>query len=377
MLFKRLHITQNQRGLLLRDGEVRAVLSPGTYRIRRNLPFLPWQTVQIFELSRPKFQHRDEDALLKSPVLAKHLRVLELAEDQRAIVWLDGRLIDLIGAGRHAYWESAGDLRVEVLSVTDVRLVHPKLQAIASHVKATLYLNVLRIEPAETALVFRDGRFVEQIESGLHVYWTGNGKITHRTVDRREQSLDVTGQEVISADKVTIRLNATITYEVADAVKALASTASYTQSLYREVQLAIREAVGTRTVDDLLGSKQELSGELFEAVASKGDAIGVIVKSVGVRDLILPGDMRELFNGVIAAQKRAEANLIERREETAAARSQANTARLLADNPALQRLRELEAIKDILAGTSVTFVMGDSGNRSLVEQMKSLVQEPR
>ena len=84
--------------------------------------------------------------------------------------------------------------------------------------------------------------------------------------------------------------------------------------------------------------------------------------------------MRELFNCVIAAQKRAEANLIERREETAAARSQANTAKLLSDNPALRRLRELELMRDVLAGTRITFVLGDGSNAGpLTEQVRRLV----
>jgi regulator of protease activity HflC (stomatin/prohibitin superfamily) len=101
----------------------------------------------------------------------------------------------------------------------------------------------------------------------------------------------------------------------------------------------------------------------------------VTVKSVGLRDIILPGDMRTLLNQVVAAQKEAEANLIRRREETAAARSQANTAKLLAENPHLQRLKELELLKDVLSGARTTFVFGAPGEGDLVRQVKSLVTE--
>jgi len=109
------------------------------------------------------------------------------------------------------------------------------------------------------------------------------------------------------------------------------------------------------------------------ALASRAEAIGVQVRSVGLRDIILPGDMKELMNQVIAATKEAEANLIKRREETAAARSQANTAKLLAENPLLQRLKELELLKDVLAGTKATFVFGDG---EISEQIKRLVATP-
>ena len=72
-----------------------------------------------------------------------------------------------------------------------------------------------------------------------------------------------------------------------------------------------------------------------------------MVVSVGIRDVILPGDLKDLLNKVTKAKKAAEANLISRREETAAMRSQANTAKLLTDNPKLMRLRELEVLEKI------------------------------
>ena len=88
------------------------------------------------------------------------------------------------------------------------------------------------------------------------------------------------------------------------------------------------------------------------------------------KDIVLPGDMKTMLNQVIAAEKEAEANLIKRREETAAARSQANTAKLLAENPVLARLKELEALQAILAGAKTTFVFG-SGN--VTEQIRRLI----
>ena len=98
-----------------------------------------------------------------------------------------------------------------------------------------------------------------------------------------------------------------------------------------------------------------------------------VVKGVGLRDIILPGDMKTLLNQVIAATKEAEANLIRRREETAAARSQVNTAKLLAENPQLARLKELEMLQGILAGSRATFVFGGGGD--IAEQVRGLIAE--
>ena len=93
--------------------------------------------------------------------------------------------------------------------------------------------------------------------------------------------------------------------------------------------------------------KDVVSAELESAVRERAEDLGLELASVGIRDVILPGDMKDLMNKVTEAKKAAEANLIARREETAAIRSQANTAKLLAESPMLMRLRELEILEKI------------------------------
>ena len=89
--------------------------------------------------------------------------------------------------------------------------------------------------------------------------------------------------------------------------------------------------------------------------------MGLEVNSVGIKDVMLPGDMKDLMNKVTEAKKAAEANLIARREETAAMRSQANTAKLLADIPTLMRLRELEVLEKIASAGKMNIVLGEKG----------------
>ena len=160
-----------------------------------------------------------------------------------------------------------------------------------------------------------------------------------------------------------------MSYTVADPVRAVTATADYQQALYREAQLVLRAAVGGKTLDALLADKESVGGAVRTALADRAVELGVSVKSVGLRDIVLPGDMKELMNQVIAATKEAEANLIKRREETAAARSQANTAKLLAESPQLARLKELEMLGQILAGTKATFVLGTG---DLAQQIRGL-----
>jgi regulator of protease activity HflC (stomatin/prohibitin superfamily) len=167
-------------------------------------------------------------------------------------------------------------------------------------------------------------------------------------------------------------VNLIVSYVVSDVIRAVQSTADYAQALYREAQLVLRAAVGTKTLDALLADKESVGNEVRESLSARAEVLGVTVKSVGLRDIIRPGDMKTLLNQVIAAQKEAEANLIKRREETAAARSQANTAKLLAENPLLQRFKELELLKDVLADTNATFVLGGD---DLSEQLRGLITQ--
>jgi regulator of protease activity HflC (stomatin/prohibitin superfamily) len=110
--------------------------------------------------------------------------------------------------------------------------------------------------------------------------------------------------------------------------------------------------------------------ELEENVREQAGVLGLEVTAVGIKDVILPGDMKDLMNKVTEAKKAAEANLISRREETAAMRSQANTAKLLADNPTLMRLRELEVLEKIASAGKLNIVLGEKG---LAERVVNLL----
>jgi len=174
----------------------------------------------------------------------------------------------------------------------------------------------------------------------------------------------------MTADKVTLRMNAVVTYRVADARQAVSRTDDVRQALYRETQLVLRGVVGVRELDQFLTDKDAVAQDIEDNVRRRAQELGLAIASVGIRDVILPGDMKDLMNKVTEARKAAEANLIVRREETAAMRSQANTAKLLADNPVLMRLRELEVLEKIAAAGKLNVILGEKG---LAEKVVNLL----
>jgi regulator of protease activity HflC (stomatin/prohibitin superfamily) len=290
--------------------------------------------------------------------LREQLVLVELGADERALVWKDGRLGWILGPGRHAFWKRPYRVEVETFDVTALTFEHPKLEAVLTHPDSARHLDGVRVHAHERVLLFREGELINQLGPGLHVFWKGAGQVTWKPIDLREQVADVAGQEIMTADKVTLRVNLVATYQVTDPVKAVTVVSDYAQALYRQAQLALRAAVGTRPLDRLLADKDAVGREVREALMARAAEFGVTMRGIGLRDIILPGDMKSILNQVIEAEKQAEANLIRRREETAAARSQANTAKLLAENPVLARMKELEALQEILRGAKTTFVLG-------------------
>ena len=369
MTFKVL-IKNHERGLLFKRGAFQRVLGPGVYRPWANLWERGAEEIVVLNTLETCLKHPLLDTFSSRPDFQVEVTVVSLSDTERALVWRDERLAFILGPGRHALWKTPLPLRVETFDIATMRFDHARLATVLQHAEAARYFESAQVAAHETVLMYRDGVLVTQLGEGLHVFWKGTGRLAFKCIDLREQVADVAGQEIMTADKVTLRVNLVVAYRTADPVKAVTATVDFQQALYREAQLVLRAAVGSRPLDHLLADKESVGADVRQTLTERATDLGVTVTSVGLRDIVLPGDMKELMNQVIAASKEAEANLIKRREETAAARSQANTARLLVENPQLARLKELEMLQQILSGTKTTFVLGGG---ELTQQIRGLI----
>ena len=145
------------------------------------------------------------DAFITRPEFTAEAQVVSLTDTQRALVWRDERLAFILGPGRHAFWKVPFALRVETFDVSALRFEHPQLATVLQHPEAVKFLEGVQVPSHETVLMYRDGILLEQLKEGLHVFWKGTGKLVFKSVDRREQVADVAGQEIMTADKVTLR----------------------------------------------------------------------------------------------------------------------------------------------------------------------------
>jgi regulator of protease activity HflC (stomatin/prohibitin superfamily) len=208
----------------------------------------------------------------------------------------------------------------------------------------------ITIDAWEKGLKFRDGKFAGILEPGRHRLATIFAKDQVHKMDMRVRTMIIQGQEILTADKATVRTTVLAKMRVADPAAAILKVDSYVGQLYGDVQLALREAVAARTLDELIAEKAVLGAKVLGALQLTASAYGVELLEVGVRDLILPGELKAQFTRVLEARKRAEADQIERREEVAATRSLANTAQLLEKNPVLMKLKILESLEKIARG---------------------------
>lgn len=342
-----------ERAFLLVNGRVSRYLGPGRHWVWR-----PFSRVQVERVNATQLvAELDAEQLERVP--AEDLQLITVAPHQRALLLRYGKPVRWLGPGQHAVWTLERTLsgrgsreqvarpavEVQLLDTSSVEAT-PLREDVRPLVPATDYLEVTAPE-GSVVLRYVDGVLESVLPAGRHAAWTTTRKVQLAVIDLRERLLHVTGQEVMTKDRVSLRLNLSASFRVADARRLATVSRAPDDVLYLAMQLAAREAVSTRTLDELLGAREALATQLDSEVRARVEPVGLALLTFGVKDLILPGEMKALLNRVIEAQKEAEANVILRREETAATRSLAQTAKVLAENPLLVRLKELEAYKDL------------------------------
>lgn len=354
MIINRIVIAQHERGLVLRDKQIHEILMPGIYwrlNFRNKIQVLDSKNAEVTQ--DVILGLLDSTADGDQQLLKQYFRVVELSETELALVYQGQTLRQILNSGsRHIFWKNATDHEVKVVETKENYRVDKSLANVLTKRNGIVgkldSVYAVEISSKQVGLLWVDGELVDTLDSGLYAFWKTNRSIKVELVDLRIQNLEVSGQEILTKDKVSLRVNLSANYQLVDAVTARLQLQDYQEYLYRQLQLALREAVGTKSLDALLANKEALNGEVFKTVKKQVSEYGIKIANVGVKDIILPGEMKEILNHVVATEKAAQANVIRRREETAATRSLLNTAKLMEANPTLLRLKEIEALEKVV-----------------------------
>ncbi|MBX3564693.1 MAG: hypothetical protein KF730_08970 [Sphingomonas sp.] len=376
-MMKTVVIAESQRGLLIKDGRVIDILSPGRYRL---WDWLNRKRVETYVATGVFASAWAEIIEKRHPELAQGNFVpVRPQEGEVAVVRIDGRAAYIVRPGESVHvWCVMDWVEVETFDATSLARLD-KRQLVAFEKAAMIGsaapapIAIVAVGEAEAGLVFADGELVETLGPGRYGYWQVGRKVTSKTLDTRPVPLEVSAQEILTRDRVSLRVTLTAFVQVTDVEKAALSTPDYAAHVYKLVQFAVREAVGGRTLDEVLNDRVSVDTQIVDHVRRELGDIGVRVTELGVKDVILPGDMRELINKVVEAEKVAQANLIRRREETAATRSLLNTAKLMEDNPTLLRLKELESLERVTEKIGrIDVHAGSAGLNAVLDQLVSL-----
>jgi regulator of protease activity HflC (stomatin/prohibitin superfamily) len=360
---KRVIISPYTAGLLLKNGVYKRMLKEGTYWLWPN------EEVQVYDVTRQFHPLIDLNILLQDAELAEKLQLVEVKDNEIALHYKNGLLTQVLTPGVYTFWKSMIKNDFLFADVSKIEITENIDRATLQHKLLAPFVRTFTVEQYEKALLMVDGKYVGLLNSGVYFFWKNSISVSIGRVDTRKVYADINGQEILTKDKAALRLNAYAQYKVVDIEKALLKNKEYDRQLYVAFQLALREYVGTLTLDELLEKKETLAPYILQSVTGIAEGLGVEVEGFGIRDIILPGDVKDIMNQVLVAEKKAQANIIMRREETASTRSLLNTAKLMEENQMLFRLKEMEYVEKIADKISSISV---SGNGALIDQLKEI-----
>ena len=368
---KRVVIGDGERGLVYQNRQFVRVLGAGVYRMFDPLKRID---VVVHSIANPEYAGRDADALIArlDAGLNETFVLADIGADEVGLVSKNGKLEDVLAPGsRKLYWRGLVKVEVQHVSLADSLEVDAAITRRLRQLGQLSKVAVTAEVPAESAgLVFVDGKLARTLAPGAYAFWNFQKNVSAEVIELRVQSVEVSGQELLTRDKVSLRVNLAASTRVTDPVAARTKVAKFGDHLYRELQYGLRKAVSAKTLDELLGDKASLDADIFGYVRGQVGALGVEVLGVGVKDVILPGEMKDILNSVVQAEKAAQANVIRRREEANATRSLLNTAKLIEESPVLMRLKELEALEKVTEKIDKLTVFG--GLDGVLKQLVTL-----
>lgn len=212
------------------------------------------------------------------------------------------------------------------------------------------------VQEWERVLVYRDGRFDELLGPGAHRRARRRRRRVHVVV--RPRLLVVPAQEVLTADGLSVKISLVASCRTTDPRRWFEAVDDPDGHVYAMLQIALREAVAARSLEELLADRRAVADALRDSVTASAEAVGVSLETLAIRDVVVPAELRRAAADVATARAQGQAALERARSEVAAARALSNAAKMVAEQPGLLQLRTLQAIE---AGGATVVLGGGTG----------------
>ena len=361
---KKVIINENQRGFLFKNGKYIKLLGAGKYHA------FGGREIIVNNLNQPVLcPNCALEILLADKAVAEQVAVAEVGDEELALHYINGKFSSVLHRGKYAFWKTVDQHECKFVDISTPTVDESVPVHIFSKIPPALYTKVEVAEYQKARLYFNK-KLERILDAGTYYFWNTSVKVDVGFVDTRLTQMNITGQEILTADKVTLRINFVCNYRVTDYVKILTEIDDFAEQMHVAAQLALREYVGKHKLDEILENKDQMSQFVFAKLKSKEKDLFVEITDAGVKDIILPGEIREIMNTVLVAEKRAQANVITRREEVASTRSLLNTAKLMDENQTLYKLKELEYVERICENVGNISL---NGNGNILSQLTAIL----
>lgn len=360
---KRIRINQGKVALVFRNGDYKSVITAGKHWVSL------FDSVVEYDMTKAFMTPKSLDLLLRDEQLSALLHVITVGDTEIVLKYERGNFQGVLTAGTYAFWKGLVDYKFIAVDLTDYEVDKRIVKETLVNRELLAYARTFTVESFEQGLLLVDGKYMRVLDKGAHYFWKNATVLTMLKADMRQVQMEVSGQEILTKDKAALRINFYGQFKVKDIVKALIDNKDYQKQLYVLMQIALREFVGKFTLDELLEDKDSLADYVKEVLKIRAKDLGIEIRDCGVKDIILPGEVKDIMNQVLVAQKQAQANVVTRREETAATRNLLNTAKLMEDNEMLFKLKEMEYVEKIADKVSNISL---SGGNKVIDQLKEV-----
>ena len=362
-------ITESERGFLFKKGKFVRMLEAGKYFFNLNRQI---RTAKLSEPLTGQFDQAMLDCFLQDENFKKQTISQDVPDDHAAIHRIDGHFKEILKAGNYLYWNVTQKHSFELFNIRNAGIPED-LQLCEKFYKAGC-MTRLEVSENQTALLFENETFRSSLTPGIYYFWNQDGiRRKIRFMEHKKRLLSLNGQEILTKDKVGIRLNFVCSFQVTDCVSACLEIDNLDEQFRTAVQLTVREFIAGYTLDELLTQRDEIGEKLAEILRPKAEKLYIRIFDTGMKDIILPGEIQNIMNSVLLAEKKAQANVIARREEVASTRSLLNTAKLMDENKTLYKLKELEYLEKICENVGNISVSGGD----LLEHLRAIIGTDR
>lgn len=359
-------INQNQCGFLMKHGRFIKTLFCGTYHYLKASGY----EIVIEEMDGAvTFSGIPKEILLQDAEFAGKVLHVTIPEGNIGILRKNGVAQSCLTETEYLFWNVWNQYDTVLLDMREPEMGAAVTKAYLAYIPMKYYKKI-EIQPGEVCVLYYNNQVVKELQSRTYYYWLYSKDVVGRIVDLKTRSLEISGQEILTADRIGVRVNLNCTYRVVEARRMIETIRNLENQIYACVQLIIREYIGRYRLDELLEQKEEISGFIFKRLKEVQGEYCIEFQNAGIKDIILPGEIRDIMNTVLVAERKAQANVITRREEVASTRSLLNTAKLMDENKTLYKLKEMECLERICAQVGNIQV---TGGGALLEQLKALM----